>query len=205
LDPTLVRDLAVGDTIPDGPPGTAWYNVAHVDAPHTLVLHSTTHLPAGWRDRHRAGIDWTWTFHLIARPRERTRLHVRVRGRTVPWWLTAAYHAAVVPADLVMAVGMLRGIRERAQFATLHHLVRGGERDDPGPAQRVREDEESDQRTDVEVTAGHDAPPFIFMITWTARPGIGRRSPSGRRQAAKGPGRGAIRLWAGGSASDELE
>lgn len=115
LDPALVRDLVVGDTIPDGPPGTAWYVVADVDPPHTLVLHSTTHLPAAWRDRHGAGIDWTWTYHLTTRERRCTRLHLRVRGRTTPWWLTAAYHAALVPADLVMAVGMLRGIRRRAQ------------------------------------------------------------------------------------------
>ena len=45
LDPVLQRDLKVGDTIPDGPPGTAEFVVAEVDAPHTLVLHSTTHLP----------------------------------------------------------------------------------------------------------------------------------------------------------------
>ena len=86
-----------------------------IDPPHTLVLHSTTHLPAAWRDRHGAGIDWTWTYHLTTRERRCTRLHLRVRGRTTPWWLTAAYHAALVPADLVMAVGMLRGIRRRAQ------------------------------------------------------------------------------------------
>jgi hypothetical protein len=50
LDPALMRDLEVGDTIPDGAPGTAWYVVTEVDAPHTLVLRSTTHLPPGWRD-----------------------------------------------------------------------------------------------------------------------------------------------------------
>ena len=47
LDPALLRILEVGDTIPDGPPGTAEYVVAEVDAPRTLVLRSTTHLPPG--------------------------------------------------------------------------------------------------------------------------------------------------------------
>ena len=47
LDPALLRTLEVGDTIPDGPPGTAEYVVVEVDAPHTLVLRSTTHLPPG--------------------------------------------------------------------------------------------------------------------------------------------------------------
>jgi len=43
-----------------------------------------------------------------------TRLLLRVRGRTRPWWLTAAYVAALVPADYVMASSMLEGIRRRA-------------------------------------------------------------------------------------------
>jgi hypothetical protein len=117
LDPALVRNLVVGDVIPDGEPDTAWFTVAIVDAPHTLVLHSTTHLPATWRDRLGAAIDWTWSFRLRDLPGHRTRLHLRVRGRTAPWWLTAGYHAALVPADLVMATGMLGGIKRRVESA----------------------------------------------------------------------------------------
>ncbi len=48
LDPGLTRDLATGDTVPDGPPGTAWY-------------------------------------------------------------------VALIPADAIMATGMLRGIKRRAE------------------------------------------------------------------------------------------
>ena len=68
LDPALVRDLAVGDTIPDGQPGTAFFRVEQVAAPHVLVLHSTTHLPASWRERFGAGIDWTWTLSWKSSP-----------------------------------------------------------------------------------------------------------------------------------------
>src|SRR2546430_2535288 len=56
LDPALVRNLAVGDVIPDGEPGTAWFTVATVAAPHILVLHSTTHVPRAWRERLGAAI-----------------------------------------------------------------------------------------------------------------------------------------------------
>jgi hypothetical protein len=115
LDPALTRKLAAGDVIPVGEPGTAWFIVAVVDPPHTLVLHSTTHLPPSWRDCCGAAIDWTWTFEPTPLWAGRTRLHLRVRARTAPWWLTAAYHATLVPADLVMAIGMLRGIRNRAE------------------------------------------------------------------------------------------
>jgi hypothetical protein len=117
LDPALVRGLAVGDVIPDGEPGTAWFVVAEVDRPRTLVLHSTTHVPAAWREAFGAAIDWSWAFRLTALPRQGTRLHLRVRGRTEPWLLTAAYQAAIVPADLIMAMGMLRGIKARAETA----------------------------------------------------------------------------------------
>jgi hypothetical protein len=114
IDPSLAQDLAAGDTIPDGPPGTAWYVVHQADAPRTLVLHSTTHVPASWRERLGASVDWTWTFQLTALPGGRTRLHVRVRGRAAPWWLAAGYLAVIIPADFIMATGMLRGLRRRA-------------------------------------------------------------------------------------------
>jgi hypothetical protein len=114
LVPDLQRPLAVSDRIPDGPPGTAWFVVEHVDPPRLLVLHSTTHVPAAWRARLGASIDWAWTFTL-ADSRAGTRLLLRVRGRTRPWWLTAAYIMALVPADFVMARSMLAGINRRVQ------------------------------------------------------------------------------------------
>jgi hypothetical protein len=115
LDPRLVRELRVGDRIPDGPPGTAEYRVARVERPRTLVLHSTTHVPPGWDERYDARIDWTWSFDLRELPAGTTRVHLRVRGRMSPPWFAALYLALVVPADYVMAVGMLRGLAERVE------------------------------------------------------------------------------------------
>ena len=115
LDPALVRDLHTGDIIPDGPPGTAWFVVEEADAPRSLVLHSTTHVPAGWRERFGVSIDWTWSFQVTDLPRSRARVHLRVRGRMAPRWFSWTYQALVVPADYVMALGMLRGIAKRAE------------------------------------------------------------------------------------------
>jgi hypothetical protein len=115
LDPQLVRDLQVGDVIPDGRPGTAYFRVARVDPPHLLVLRSQTHLPPGWGERYDARITWTWTFHLTEVPDASTRVHLRVRGHMTPWWLTALYVATIVPADFVMATGMLRGLKARVE------------------------------------------------------------------------------------------
>ena len=113
LDPALLRELAVGGTVPDGPPGTAEFVVAQVEPPRLLVLHSTTHVPESWRERTGASIDWVWTFALDPVGPDRTRMLIRTRARTSPWWLTACYLAALVPADHVMATSMLRGLAER--------------------------------------------------------------------------------------------
>ena len=136
LIPELQRPLVVGGRIPDGPPGTAWYVVERVEAPRLLVLHSTTHVPASWRERLGAAVDWTWTFTLAPTGDGGTRLLLRIRGRTSPWWLTAAYVAAIVPADFLMATGMLAGIRRRA-FPAAPPSPRGG-RDEPAGPQRHR-------------------------------------------------------------------
>lgn len=115
LDPSLVRDLQIGDRIPDGPPGTAEFVVAQAHAPRALVLRSTTHLPPGWDEKYGARMVWTWCFSLEPQTGSSTRVHLRVRGRAAPWWLAAAYVATIVPADYVMAMGMLRGLKRRVE------------------------------------------------------------------------------------------
>lgn len=112
LDPALVRDLVPGDTIPDGPPGTAHFVVERAVAHSVLVLHSRTHLPAGWAERMGADLDWVWTFSLKP-DGAGTRLLIRNRGWVTPRWLDLAYRALIVPADHIMAQGMIKGLRSR--------------------------------------------------------------------------------------------
>ena len=125
LDPALVRELRPGDTIPDGPPGTAHFVVEQAVPPRVLVLHSRTHLPPGWADRFGASLDWVWTFSLEPEG-PGTRLLVRNRGWVTPRWLDLGYRALIVPADHVMAQGMLAGLasrtsRDGAPTATAPH------------------------------------------------------------------------------------
>jgi hypothetical protein len=115
LDPVLVRDLEVGDIIPDGQPGTAHYVVTQVEAPRLLLLRSSTHRPPGWGEKYRVAFTWTWCFRLTDLGDGSTRVHLRVRGRTRPWWFTALYVGTLIPADYVMATGMLRGLKARAE------------------------------------------------------------------------------------------
>jgi hypothetical protein len=113
LDPALLRDLRPGDTVPDGPPGTAHFVVERADVPTLLVLHSRTHLPQEWRERFGARLDWVWTYALEPVGDGRTRLLLRNRGRVHPAWLDLAYRLVVVPADHVMTRGMFRGLGRR--------------------------------------------------------------------------------------------
>jgi hypothetical protein len=39
------------------------------------------------------------------------------RGWVRPWWVNAGYLALIVPADHVMATGMLRGLKRRVEAA----------------------------------------------------------------------------------------
>ena len=130
LDPALVRDLQPGDMIPDGPPGTAQFVVESVAAPRVLVLHSTTHLPPTWSQRFGADLDWIWTFALDPVEGGRTRMLIRNRGSVHPWWINAGYLAAIVPADHIMATGMLRGLQAR--------VTQPGKAPDPAESAPVR-------------------------------------------------------------------
>lgn len=132
LDPMLVRDLGPGDVIPDGPPGTAAYVVVEAEAPHLLLLHSTTHVPPGWGERYGARISWTWCFLLTATA-DGTRLHTRVRGHMQLRWFAAFYVGTIVPADHLMATGMLRGIRCRAEESACRARLRQPDPTSPVP------------------------------------------------------------------------
>jgi hypothetical protein len=112
-----LQDLEVGDFIPDGAPETKTGFIVEELVPNrALVLHSTSHLPASWREHDRARLDWSWVFHLT--PIDgggRTRYLFRSRWTTSPWWLTAGGWLGIVPADFVMCRDHLHGVKERAE------------------------------------------------------------------------------------------
>lgn len=118
------QDLQVGDRVLDGAPGTNCAFVVRELAPgRHLVLHSREHLPPGWAERYGAAIDWSWAFVLDRLPGDRTRFVLRSRLRLRPWWVEAGYLAVIVPADVVMARQMLRGVRARAEATTPEDLA----------------------------------------------------------------------------------
>jgi hypothetical protein len=75
-----LQHLSLGDTVPDGEPGTAFYRVEVLDVRRTLVLHSTSHVPQPLRGR--MSVDWTWAYELRVVGATTTRLMLRVRRRS---------------------------------------------------------------------------------------------------------------------------
>lgn len=60
-----LQEIHIGFFIPDGAPETGCgLFVEHLEPNRCLVLHSNSHLPASWRRRHAAELDWSWTFAL---------------------------------------------------------------------------------------------------------------------------------------------
>jgi Type II CAAX prenyl endopeptidase Rce1-like len=119
-----LQALAVGDTVPDGEPGTAYFVVEQIEVGRSLVLHSTTHIPAAFREH--MWVDWTWSFRL--EPIDggsATRLLLRVRAAAGPRAVVLLWHLLLVPSDFVMARSMLLGIKRRSES-----------RSPPFPAQR---------------------------------------------------------------------
>lgn len=102
--------VKVGDTVPDGPPGTARFIVAKVEPGHVFALHDPdgTHIP---------NTSFSWVFVLRAIDEQTTRLILRTRASyPARWWTAPLAYLALGPADFIMAhVMLLRGIKQRAE------------------------------------------------------------------------------------------
>jgi hypothetical protein len=107
--------LREGDRVPDGPPEVdCWFTVERLESDRLLVMRSTRHLPASWRER-GLGMDWIWSWHLEEPAPGRTRVVQRNRMRLDPAWFERAFLATIIPADFVMARSHLRGLRCRVE------------------------------------------------------------------------------------------
>ncbi|MGZ3681511.1 MAG: hypothetical protein ACXWQR_24350 [Ktedonobacterales bacterium] len=118
-----LQQLAVGDVIPDGPPGTAYFTVMGLEPGRSLSLYSTTHptvwLPRTLRDNPSLGIhgELGWAFVLREPEPGTTRLILRSRLSGEPAPYRAFAQALMPPADLLVARLMLRTIKHNAERA----------------------------------------------------------------------------------------
>jgi hypothetical protein len=111
------QHLEIGDTVPDGPEGTARFTVAAITPGRLLALHDPdgTHIPH---------TNFSWTFVLRESDADSTRLLLRTRATYLQrWWTPPLAYLVLGPVDFFMAhLMMLRGIKERAERTTAQDL-----------------------------------------------------------------------------------
>jgi len=116
-----LQHLEVGDTVLDGPPGTAFFTVAKKEPSHVLALFSTTHIlfmaPASLRDNPKVGLhgEFSWVFILDEKEEGMTRLIVRTRASYEPKMFRMLTRPILFPADFLMARMMLQTIKQRVE------------------------------------------------------------------------------------------
>ena len=115
------QHLEVGDTVPDGPPGTTFFTVAALEPQQALVLYSTTHLvalvPRSLRNNPQLGFygDFSWSFILDEGDESTTRLILRTRARGGPHLFMTLNNLLLPPADFLIVRLMLRAIKQRVE------------------------------------------------------------------------------------------
>jgi hypothetical protein len=116
-----LQHLKVGDTILDGPPGTAFFRVAQLEPERVLALYSTTHIlmmaPASLRNNPKVGLqgEFSWVFVLDEKNEGMTRLIVRTRASYEPKLFRILTRPMLLPADFLMARMMLQTIKQRVE------------------------------------------------------------------------------------------
>jgi len=115
-----LQGTAVGDVLPSRPGHQEGFEVLGLEAPRHLVLG------AYFRFFDLAQLEWstprperfmraTWTFVLEPLDDSGTRLLVRTRGLTRPWWLSLPTRVVGGPAHVIMQRRQLLNLKARAE------------------------------------------------------------------------------------------
>lgn len=114
------QGLKVGDKIPDGPPGSPYYNVVLMKSQRFLVLHATTHikyLAPGFLQgtRFEPSGEWSWAFILDPISESSTRLISRWRGKGEPRLYLNLIKPFLWLIDRHQQREILKGIKRRVE------------------------------------------------------------------------------------------
>jgi hypothetical protein len=112
-----LQHLETGDRVPDSDDWSAYFTVAEVEPPHSLVLHSTRHVIKPIRT-----VDFSWAFVVRETAGGRSRLLIRARTNYTPRLARPFVELVIGPADFVNAGAMLRGIKQRAEAASARSI-----------------------------------------------------------------------------------
>ena len=114
------QNLKIGDTIPDGPPGSAYYEVVALDKHQLMGLRATTHFkymaPQIVRGtKYEPKGVWSWVFILEPVSNSKTKLTSRWRGRGEPKIYLSLFKPILWLIDRHQQQEILKGIKRRAE------------------------------------------------------------------------------------------
>jgi hypothetical protein len=114
------QDLKVGDTIPDGPPGSAYYEVVALEPNRLLQLYATTHLnymapQFVYQTRYAPSGAFCWAFIIEQLEGDHSRL--------ISWWRVEVYpkfwfnilKPFLILVDSAHQREILKGIKKRVE------------------------------------------------------------------------------------------
>ena len=116
------QDLRVGDIIPDGPPGSAYYEVVALEPNRLLQLYATTHLnymapQFVYKTRFAPSGAFCWAFIIESLKADRSRLISWWRLEVYPeFWFTILKPFLIV-VDRAHQRQILKGIKKRVEKA----------------------------------------------------------------------------------------
>jgi hypothetical protein len=118
--PEFQQPHAVGDVVPDGPPGTAYFVVRAVEPERFLILHSDTHIklitPAFLQGTRLSSYgEFTWNFILQPVGQNSTRFILRTRARFGPAPFRRIAPPLLYLSEAIFPRQLLRGIKQRAE------------------------------------------------------------------------------------------
>lgn len=116
------QDIQVGDVIPDGPPGTAYYEVVGLERNHLLLLYATTHFNYVapqfiYRTRFAPRGAFCWAFMIEEVDETSSSLASWWQAEACPKAMFALLKHFLILIDGAHQRQILRGIKRRAEGA----------------------------------------------------------------------------------------
>jgi hypothetical protein len=114
------QHLSVGDSVPDGPPDTAYFTVQAVEPERLLVLYSDTHIklitPSFLHATRWASYgEFTWVFVLNPAGEHATRVILRTRARLGPALFRRIGPPLLYLSEAIFPRQLLRGLKQRVE------------------------------------------------------------------------------------------
>lgn len=114
------QNLALGDIVPDGPPGSAFYDVVGIEENRLLLLHATSHFKYMaprfvYRTRLAPAGAFCWAFLLTEMAPGESKLESWWQAEVQPKTVARLLRAPLALVDRAHQRQILRGIKKRVE------------------------------------------------------------------------------------------